>query len=85
VPDLIRPWVPNEMLTLGTDGFGFSDTRPAARRHFLVDTESIVVGVLAALARTGEIDQSKVVEAARRYRIDDIAAAGPQTSDAGVA
>jgi pyruvate dehydrogenase E1 component len=50
-----------------------------------VDTESIVVGVLAALARTGEIDQSKVVEAARRYRIDDITAAGPQTSDAGVA
>jgi pyruvate dehydrogenase E1 component len=73
------------MLTLGTDGFGFSDTRPAARRHFLVDAESIVVGVLAALARTGEIDQSKVVEAARRYRIDDISAAGPQTSDPGVA
>jgi pyruvate dehydrogenase E1 component len=73
------------MLTLGTDGFGFSDTRPAARRHFLVDTESIVVGVLAALARAGEIDQSKVVEAARRYRIDDISAAGPQTSDSGVA
>ena len=35
---------------LGTDGFGFSDTRPAARRHFLVDAESITVGVLAALA-----------------------------------
>jgi len=85
VPDLVRPWVPAEMLALGTDGFGFSDTRPAARRHFLIDTESIVVGVLAALARTGELDQSKVVEAARRYRIDDITAAGPQTSDPGVA
>jgi pyruvate dehydrogenase E1 component len=85
VPDLIRPWVPGEMLTLGTDGFGFSDTRPAARRHFLVDTESIVVGVLAALAKAGELDQNKVVEAARRYRIDDITAAGPQTSDPGVA
>src|SRR2546430_15219543 len=36
VPDLIRPWVPNDMVTLGTDGFGLSDTRPAARRHFLV-------------------------------------------------
>jgi pyruvate dehydrogenase E1 component len=83
VPDLIRPWVPTEMMTLGTDGFGFSDTRPAARRHFLIDTESIVVGVLAALAKTGEIDRSKVVEAARRYRIDDITAAGPQTSDPG--
>jgi pyruvate dehydrogenase E1 component len=85
VPDLIRPWVPTDMLTLGTDGFGFSDTRPAARRHFLVDAESITVGVLAALARRGDVEKSKVTEAARKYRIDDITAAGPQTSDPGVA
>ncbi len=83
VPDLIRPWVPTDMLTLGTDGFGLSDTRPAARRHFLVDTESIIVGVLTALARRGEIPQATVVEAARKYRIDDVSAAGPQTSDPG--
>jgi len=73
------------MTTLGTDGFGFSDTRPAARRHFLVDAESITVGVLAALARRGEVDRSLVVEAARRYRIDDVTAAGPQVGDPGVA
>ncbi|GAA3578386.1 pyruvate dehydrogenase (acetyl-transferring), homodimeric type [Amycolatopsis ultiminotia] len=85
VPDLIRPWVPTDMLTLGTDGFGFSDTRPAARRKFLVDAESIAVGSLAALAKRGEVDQARVAEAARRYRIDDIAAAGPQTSDSGSA
>jgi pyruvate dehydrogenase E1 component len=85
VPDLIRPWVPTDMLTLGTDGFGFSDTRPAARRHFLVDAESIAVGTLSALARRGEVEQSKVLEAARRYRIDDVSAAGPQTSDSGSA
>ena len=85
VPDLIRPWVPTDMLTLGTDGFGFSDTRPAARRKFLIDAESIVVGTLTALARRGEVAQEKVVEAARKYRIDDIAAAGPQTSDSGSA
>ncbi|HEU5471396.1 MAG TPA: pyruvate dehydrogenase (acetyl-transferring), homodimeric type [Actinophytocola sp.] len=85
VPDLIRPWVPTDMVSLGTDGFGFSDTRPAARRHFLVDAESITVGVLAALARRGEVEQSSVVDAARRYRIDDVSAAGPQTSDPGVA
>jgi pyruvate dehydrogenase E1 component len=85
VPDLIRPWVPTDMLTLGTDGFGFSDTRPAARRHFLVDAESITVGVLTALAKRGEVEKSTVVEAARKYRIDDITAAGPQTSDPGVA
>lgn len=85
VPDLIRPWVPGEMLTLGTDGFGFSDTRPAARRYFLVDAESIVVGVLTALARRGEVAQATVVDAARTYRIDDPSAAGPSTSDPGVA
>ena len=85
VPDLIRPWIHTDMVSLGTDGFGFSDTRPAARRHFLVDGESITVGVLAALARRGEVDQSTVVEAARRYKIDDVSAAGPQTSDPGVA
>ncbi|TDP96145.1 pyruvate dehydrogenase E1 component [Labedaea rhizosphaerae] len=85
VPDLIRPWVPTTMVTLGTDGFGFSDTRPAARRHFLVDAESIVVGTLAGLAQRGEVDQQRVVEAARKYRIDDVTAAGPQTSDPGVA
>jgi pyruvate dehydrogenase E1 component len=85
VPDLIRPWVPNQMVTLGTDGFGFSDTRPAARRHFLVDAQSITVGVLAALAKRGEFPQEKVVEAATKYRIDDVQAAGPQTSDSGSA
>ncbi|HWD03120.1 MAG TPA: pyruvate dehydrogenase (acetyl-transferring), homodimeric type [Amycolatopsis sp.] len=83
VPDLIRPWVPTDMLTLGADGFGFSDTRPAARRKFLVDAESIVVGTLTALAKRGEVDQAKVGEAVRRYRLDDVSAAGPQTSDSG--
>ncbi|MGW3470165.1 pyruvate dehydrogenase (acetyl-transferring), homodimeric type [Saccharopolyspora sp. NPDC000995] len=85
VPDLIRPWVPGDMISLGADGFGFSDTRPAARRVFLVDAESTVVATLAALARTGQVDKSKVVEATRRYRLDDVKAAGPQTSDPGVA
>jgi pyruvate dehydrogenase E1 component len=85
VPDLIRPWVPTDFTTLGTDGFGLSDTRPAARRHFLVDAESITVAALAALAARGEVDPSLVGQAARRYRIDDPQAAGPQTSDPGVA
>ena len=46
VPEQIRPWVPGTYITLGTDGFGFSDTRPAARRYFNTDAESVVVGVL---------------------------------------
>ncbi len=85
VPEQIRPWVPNSYLTLGTDGFGFSDTRPAARRYFNTDAESVVVAVLEALARDGEIDPSVAVAAAREYQIDDVLAAPEQTSDSGVA
>ena len=85
VPEQIRPWVPNTYVTLGTDGFGFSDTRPAARRYFNTDAESVVVAVLEALARDGEVDPSVAVAAAREYRIDDVMAAPAQTSDSGVA
>lgn len=85
VPEQIRPWVPGTYVTLGTDGFGFSDTRPAARRYFNTDAESMVVAVLAALAREGAIDASVAVTAATRYQIDDVLAAPEQTSDPGVA
>jgi pyruvate dehydrogenase E1 component len=85
VPDLIAPYAPHGMQSLGTDGFGLSDTRPAVRRHFNVDAESITVAALGALAARGEIDRSAVTDAASKYRIDDPRAAGPQTSDSGVA
>ncbi|NUS45228.1 MAG: pyruvate dehydrogenase (acetyl-transferring), homodimeric type [Mycobacteriaceae bacterium] len=85
VPDQIRQWVPGDYTTLGTDGFGFSDTRPAARRVFNVDAESIVVAVLAALARTGQLDHAKAVEAAAKYRIDDVNAAEQSFVDPGSA
>ncbi|TQM25816.1 pyruvate dehydrogenase E1 component [Nocardia bhagyanarayanae] len=75
VPDQVRKWVPGDFTTLGTDGFGFSDTRPAARRVFNVDAQSIAVAALEGLARTGKIDESKAVEAAAKYRIDDVDAA----------
>ncbi|MBF6164986.1 pyruvate dehydrogenase (acetyl-transferring), homodimeric type [Streptomyces gardneri] len=75
VPDQVRKWVPGDFTTLGTDGFGFSDTRPAARRVFNVDAQSIVVAALAGLGRTGKIDPAKAVEAAAKYRIADVDAA----------
>ncbi|MBM7278258.1 pyruvate dehydrogenase (acetyl-transferring), homodimeric type [Gordonia rubripertincta] len=85
VQEQIRAYLPGTYLTLGTDGFGFSDTRPAARRFFNVDAESIVVAVLVALARDGHIDMSVAKQAADKYQIDDVAAAPEQTSDPGVA
>ena len=77
--------MPGASVTLGTDGFGFSDPRPAARRYFNTDAESVVVAVLEALARDGDIDPSVAIAAAKEYRIDDVMAAPEQTSDPGVA
>ncbi|WKD59673.1 pyruvate dehydrogenase (acetyl-transferring), homodimeric type [Corynebacterium caspium] len=67
----IRPFVPGQYLVLGADGFGFSDTRRAARRFFNIDAESVVVATLMGLAREGSIDISVAQEAAKRYNLDD--------------
>ena len=76
VQDSIREWVPQEFISLGTDGWGMSDTRGALRRHFLVDAQSITVQTLAMLAKQGKIDESKVTEAIARYNLADPKAAG---------
>ena len=68
VPDQIAPWVPGDFASLGTDGFGLSDTRGALRRHFQVDAASIVVKVLGELARRGEVKPEATREAIDRYR-----------------
>jgi pyruvate dehydrogenase E1 component len=67
VPDQIAQWVEQPWTSVGTDGFGLSDTRDAARRHFGVDPQSLAVQALAALARSGEVEAAKVKEAAERY------------------
>jgi pyruvate dehydrogenase E1 component len=67
VPDQIARWVPQPYTSLGTDGYGRSDTRAALRRHFNVDAESIVVATLESLVRAGEIKASVVEEAIARY------------------
>jgi pyruvate dehydrogenase E1 component len=67
VPDQISQWVPQDWHSIGTDGFGLSDTREAARRHFGVDPQSVVVAALVALARRGEVKPEIVQEARERY------------------
>src|SRR6266540_4234124 len=74
VPDQISRWVPGEFVSLGTDGFGRSDTRAALRRFFGVDAQSIVVAVLTELARRGEVKPEVVREALERYQLHDITA-----------
>jgi len=79
VPNQIAKWVPGDFHALGTDGFGFADTRPAARRFFHVDAQSVVVQALEALAARGEVKPEVVKEAFVKYRIDDpTAVAGVQ-------
>src|SRR4029079_15963496 len=64
VADLIRPWIADKSVALGTDGFGRSDTRESLRRFFEVDRRTIVVAALAALG------DARAAEAVRRYGID---------------
>ena len=76
VQDQIREWVPTDYFTLGTDGWGMSDTRGALRRHFLVDAHSIVVQTLRALAHRGALNNDVVQDAINRYQLWDPKAAG---------
>jgi pyruvate dehydrogenase E1 component len=68
VPELIRAYVPRRYVTLGTDGFGRSDTRQALREFFEVDRKSIVIAALKALVDEGELDASVHSAALTKYR-----------------
>jgi pyruvate dehydrogenase E1 component len=70
VPDQVQRWVPGRFVSLGTDGYGRSDSRKALRRFFEVDKHYIAVAALKALADDGKLDQKTVVEAIRKYGID---------------
>jgi pyruvate dehydrogenase E1 component len=70
VPDQIAPFVPSTWSSLGTDGFGRSDTRASLRRHFRVDAPSIVLRVLEQLAARGELDAAAPKMAVDAYLLD---------------
>jgi pyruvate dehydrogenase E1 component len=74
VQDQIQPWVPGDFASLGADGFGFSDTRPAARRFFHIDGPSVAVRALQMLVQRGEVEGGVAREAAARYRLLDVTA-----------
>ena len=70
VPDQIRQWVAARYVTLGTDGYGRSDSRAALRKHFEVDRNYIAVAALKSLADAGKIDKNTVVGAMQKLGID---------------
>ena len=67
VPDQVSRWIGRDYTSLGTDGFGRSDTRSRLREHFEVTAEHITVAVLWRLAELGEIDSKVAAEAIKRY------------------
>ena len=81
VQDQISPWVPQNFASLGTDGFGLSDTRGALRRHFKVDAESIVVATLSQLANQGKISPKVVMKAIEKYELNNVTAADPGNTE----
>jgi len=72
VQDQIAPWVEQPFFALGADGFGFSDTRAAARRWLRIDAASIVMKSLQLLAQEGTMPPDAAMDAFVRYRMDDV-------------
>ena len=70
VADQIAPWIPGGLTTLGCDGFGRSEARPALRRFFEVDAECTVIATLYALAQRGEVPVTLVEQAIRELGVD---------------
>jgi pyruvate dehydrogenase E1 component len=80
VADQVRQWVPGDYATLGADGFGFSDTRAAARRFFKIDGPSVAVRVLQQLARRGEVAADAPARAIVQYQLHDVRAGSSGTA-----
>jgi pyruvate dehydrogenase E1 component len=74
VPDQIRQWVPQQFVSLGADGFGISDTRPATRRYFGIDGPSVVIRTLELLAARGEVAADAPQRAVEKYNLLDVRA-----------
>jgi pyruvate dehydrogenase E1 component len=70
LPDAIDRWLPRTLHTLGTDGFGRSDTRAALRNFFEVDARFIVLSTLHALSEEKQVEPSVVARAIEELGID---------------
>jgi pyruvate dehydrogenase E1 component len=70
VPDQLSPWLPNRLVTLGTDGFGRSDNRQYLRSHFEINAESIAAAALSRLARDGKFDTQRAARSFEELGVD---------------
>ena len=70
LPDLVRPWIDAPFVTLGTDGFGRSDTREALRAYFEIDAPNIAAAAVAALAQSGELTPAAAAKGIEQLGVD---------------
>ncbi|MGK5094162.1 pyruvate dehydrogenase (acetyl-transferring), homodimeric type [Deltaproteobacteria bacterium TL4] len=70
LPDSLAKWIPGTFLSLGTDGFGLSETREALREHFEVDARTIALAALTGLAKDGKLEKSAVKKAFKELKIN---------------
>ena len=70
LPESVSKWIPGRLISLGTDGFGRSESRPALRDFFEVDERHIVLAALSGLSREGKLSEETVQEAMREMKLD---------------
>jgi pyruvate dehydrogenase E1 component len=70
MPDSIDRWLPRPLTSLGTDGYGRSESRAALREFFEVDYRWVILATLAALVRDGQMEPSVVEQAMKTYNIN---------------
>ncbi len=74
IPDMLSPWLPTRLVSLGTDGFGRSDNREYLRRHFEVSAEAIAGATLSKLVREGKVKPKVAQKALAELGLDTEAA-----------
>jgi pyruvate dehydrogenase E1 component len=70
LPDAMERWIPQRLVTLGTDGFGRSESRRALRDFFEVDARYIVLATLHGLAQEGKVKTETLKKAIKQLEID---------------
>ncbi len=70
MPDSVARWLPQTLISLGTDGYGRSDSRERLRDYFEVDARFITLAVLSSLARDGKLKAGVVQKAMKKMDID---------------
>jgi len=70
VPDMIKSWVPGKYVTLGTDGFGRSDTRENLRKFFEIDADHIAAAAISTMLTQGKITEAKANSALKTLDYD---------------